>query len=377
MINPYQPPVTPTASGTSEVLRFDGTISEQDYIEMLPGRAAMKWLRGLLVILIAPMVLMFAVGMVATVSAKGFALPTYAVLGILLIITVSCAALVYLSSPTLRGRWHLRSKRDLLATVRGQFSSDGLLLHNNGCDQWYSPQFCRQMQVTKHGIRWPLDENPYHFIAFSKRLFSTYSFAAAKEMASAWATFDTGEESESDWMVHPFDRFPGTGWKVNESGATDVVTFGGCVSMRLPMQSEKLLKQLRGNEWMTVFWTLAAVGAWAGGHYWFSLLVALSAVMTAFGTVKLWKSYHHGDELHTWRQVGWTDGELLVWRNETMGFRGQWVDRLDVNEPKDCLVVTTPNDGRCYIPKDQVATEEDWNQLNRWLAVHDSSEQGT
>ncbi|TWT82456.1 hypothetical protein CA13_39190 [Planctomycetes bacterium CA13] len=354
--NPYQPAQPVDGNSLPEdILRFNGVIEPDDYRCLLPQNHSERILYLVLAALLTITILFVG-------SAGLFFVST----GNLLIGLANFAFCVLIGL----GLWfiqrrigkqgitrrHLKKHPDLLGTARGEFSQSGLLFNDGTYQYWFGPSRLVNVGVSKKGIRFSVDGSPYRYLAFTNRLFESYSIFSAAPLKQTWIRLANEKTTDED----PFYLDV---WNQVSHPPADAIRFRGQMTLRQPMKTPQLRKQASAELVSPVL---------AGCLFWFArdsihpIFLWSGIIYTVFALTvncRTWWNYFKGTSVQVWHQHGWISPDEFASCNNESAVRMP-TTKISTFTMEDNLVTLTTESGASYfIPRDHVATQEQWNRL--------------
>lgn len=362
-INPYQPPqISRESESNSRILTFDGQISEADYVAMMPERVVLLWLLRIVMALLVPIVILFAFMSVASFVRGGLGWDTIlSALGALFIVGV-CIASVRTMGAKSRGRRTLRRHPGLLCIARGRLSDHGMVIYEGASTIWLAPSELVDANVTPRGIRIPIDQNPFRYLALAARLFDQFTVASAKKLKQSWSN-QAALASEDDWRANPFDAQVGLPWSSEADSDSSKIPFAGDVTAQFPLKSPELLARGRVELLSLVFLALAAVVALLLGNPIIALVCFGFAAVGVYNSLQYWRRYQHGTRVEKWNQAGWVSPDTFAWRNAKRAVLLKTNQIIQADVTDQLVTLYGPSGELFLIPRDHVADDEGWEAI--------------
>lgn len=365
MINPYQPTLLPDTDddfslATSDRILFDGTIERQDYQRLLPNRQFLWWLQAVLLVVLMPVLvgsLLIAATKFALEGVTQEAIIIMLVSATTMVIAGWCIAAM---RSGWRGRKYLSRFPDLIGVARGEFNRDGLLTHDGIRQHWIGPTGLSTAMVSKAGIRVPLPGSPYRYLAYTTRMFDSYSLTQAENLLAIWR--------KKAARSTPTDPNPiANRWISASEPPEGTVLFKGYCSVREPLRSSRETKErLIGETIVTV--VAIAVGVFFINDrsiiFWAAIV---SALICGYSCYHTWRQFLYGTIERSWYQYGWvSDSQVAICNNEwgTI-FNHSEITGVEVNS--NHLAIVTGTNTRHYILHEQVVDDSAWLRLNKLL----------
>ncbi len=309
-MNPYQPGrsnaelAAHSDPAGDEQLAFGGVITAHDFAVMIPHRTIVQFL----LVVVTPVCVLCAVTAImmalAEVNRSPWTLPMVLAVGAVLI---GMPIGAYQLLATQRAGRILKRRPDLLGTVQGTISVDGMLLNDGLRRHWFSATSIRQSRVLKSGVRVQLAQDPYHFLALSTRLFDHFDPDRLKSWLRQWRhrTATTPPSTPPIACATRLGMPP-----------ADAVNFAGQVTLQMPTdtpesrkQAWSLTAQLVIAFAVLILACLSEPGNWNG----FTLAALLATISYAWAVFATWRLILQGSKPHTITQSGWIgENELLI-----------------------------------------------------------------
>lgn len=299
-LNPYSTPETLTLAPDDEpALRFDGVITEDNYVQLMMPVVEWMLIRVLLGLLVPCCLVVLGVTAFATFikDDKEIAIPGVAGTAIL---ASGIGVCLYLGNSRMRARYFLKRYPDSLGSVRGRFDAHGLTVSHGSCTRWFSWPGLSQMTVSRNGLRVPFADHPYHVLALTTELFEFYSAERAREIVDRYSRPEIDTDQLLDDASHvfkpvPSDRDHFSGWTESTTGKWSRARF-----------AQSLLEIGFG---VSIFAISDFSSRFVGDIDWGLRLAAGMALL--FGVIHGWQCFF-GRTTTQHFQWGWLDSDSLI-----------------------------------------------------------------
>jgi len=365
-INPYQPTLLPDADedislNTSDRILFDGLIERQDYKRLLPNRQFLWWLQAVLLIVLMPVLvgsLLIAASKLALEGVTNEAIIIMLVSAMTMVIAGWCIAAL---GTGWRSRKYLSRFPDLIGVARGEFNRDGLLTHDGIRQHWIGPTGLSTAMVSKRGIRVPLPGSPYRYLAFTQRLFDSYSLSQAEKLLTIWRK-KVARSTPTD--PNPIANL----WTSASEPPEGAVLFKGYCSVREPLRSSREIKERVIGETVVTAVAMGVAVFFINDRNLIFWAAISSAFLCGYSCCQTWRQLLHGTIERSWYQYGWvSDIEVAICQNE-WGTIFNHCEITKVEETGNYLAIVSGIDTRHYILREQVADDAAWLRLCHLLA---------
>ncbi|MDM4017564.1 hypothetical protein [Roseiconus lacunae] len=350
-VNPYANTVVEDDGPTE--LTFDSIIELEDYQRMLrrsfPERTLVIVLISLLgFTAIAPLVL------VASISI--WRQDTEALLPVILFSLVVGAIAVavyrYFFHSDRRVMRSIEKHPDLLGIVRGRLTAAGMTLDDGVRHHWFSPRQLVTAVISPAGIRIPLTDDPYRFLAMTERIFDHYSVKTAKGLRERWF----------EYARDPSDDVPSMWDEVNPPPG-DAIHFHGAVTMQQSTRTPRTLVLLIAN--LVGAAALLSIAGTDTSFFssWSDYFMVGYGVFALFNGIRSAWFYYKGTRQQTWNQRGWTSGEELAIQWTSVGIRISLseIERVEILD--EVIVLSSQSGGSYYLMRIHFESEADWETL--------------
>ncbi len=336
---------------------FGGVITPQDFAAMLPHRSLVRWL----MVVVLPVCMFSGIAAIGAALAEfnnnAWTIPAFLAIAVILI---GMPIGVYQLLARKRAGRILRKRPDLLGTVRGTVSEAGMLFDDGLRQHWFAARSIRQSRVVKSGLRVQFNQDPYHYLALSTRLFDDFDPKRLKSLIRHW---------RRQALTHAPPQPRGTATKLG-SPPPGAVDFAGQVTLQIPTDTPENRRQawsLTVQLIVVIIVLLVACVANHGSWNGFTLITLIATILYAWAVFTTWRLIHQGGAMQTIAQSGWvSQNELLI-----------EVDGSASRCPITCFKVQAVDDqgviwfvgevGMIAITQDILTSSEDWQQLIGWF----------
>lgn len=343
--NPYEP--TSEISVCPDIISFEGEIREEDYRKLLPRKE--------MILLVSLAFLLVAVVLPILVTAFFFAIAdgsSAAMLAVsssaILFTSIAFAFCIRMASTRRRARGYLKKFPDLLGTLKGTFSSQGLVVDDHEKTHWFPWVQLSQLVATKEGVRVPLSEDPRRFLALSAEFFTSYRQSDMQQMrfqnhavkttyeqlaADSAAVFQTEVGSESyfvGWSQQPVK------WKVWGTLLIGPISFVGFILFH---------RDVRQWDWY---------------HYMFVVFFLASSVGCIRSIVQLLRSRN----LVTVMVWGWLTETNLIYGSGTHVMKIELTSMKYIGRDSEKIQFVLPSGQTMYVFRNLFRAPNHFDQVN-------------
>ena len=374
-INPYQPTLPPDTDedlshSPSDRILFDGVIERQDYQRLLPNRQFLWWLQAVLLIVLMPVLVgstLIAAFKLALEGVTSEAIIIMLVSATTMIIAGWCIAAMRTGW---RSRKYLSRFPDLIGVAHGEFNRDGLLTHDGIRQHWIGPTGLSSAMVSKVGIRVPLPGSPYRYLAYTKRMFDSYSLSQAEKMLAIWRK-KAAQSTPTD--PNPIANL----WTSASEPPGGAVLFKGYCSVRESLRSSREMQERAIGETVITLVTFAVAIFFISDRNFIFWSAAISALICGYSGYQTWRQLLYGTMERSWYQYGWVSAsEVAICHNE-WGTIFSHCEITKVEVASNYLAIVSGIDTRHFILREQVADDFAWLRLNELLGKFTTGQPGT
>jgi hypothetical protein len=365
-INPYQPTLLPGADedispSPSDRLLFDCVIERQDYQCLLPNRQFLWWLQAVLLIVLMPV-------LVGSTLIAAFKLALEGVTSEAIIIMLVSATTIIIAGWCIaalgtgwRSRKYLSRFPDLIGVARGEFNRDGLLTHDGMRQHWIGPTGLSTTMVSKRGIRVPLPGSPYRYLAYTTRMFDSYSLTQAENLLAIWRK---KAARSTPAVPNPVANL----WANASEPPEGAVLFKGYCSVRESLRSSREIKERVIGETFITAVAIAVAVFFINDRNLIFWAAIISAFLCGYSCYQTWRQFLHGTIERSWYQYGWvSETDVAICQNE-WGTIFSHAEITRVEAGNNCLAIGSGINTWHYILREQVADDAAWLRLCELLA---------
>lgn len=356
-LNPYSSPKSVADLPTE--YSFEGTVNLKDFTALLPGPLLVFLTR--LAVLVSGMGLCIAVpGLVLGLVTQDYeASAACGTLSVLLGVMFFLCGFVL--SPHRRARRAVARHPDLLGPARGDLSKQGLVLDDGKNIHWFGPAYLRRMVVSKYGVRLPIGQDPYRFVALPNRNFSSFNVKGIRKLA-ADAALDISDAT--------------CNWEKMESDVSQ--SLGNCPEDAYVFRSIRtvpnpFVKQFRTNS-ITSIVVLISLGIVTmifdqdglRGFKWIAPFLALILVYDIFRT---WRRLFSTNEFQTWHW-GWICENRILLAHYDWAAVCPLSSFTMLDESDGCIQLQGITGDVSRIERDFLVNQERWPTLVATVKCH-------
>jgi hypothetical protein len=269
-----------------------------------------------------------------------------------------------------RSRKYLSRFPDLIGVARGEFNRDGLLTHDGIRQHWIGPTGLSTAMVSKVGIRVPLPGSPYRYLAYTKRMFDSYSLTQAEKLIAIWRK-KAARSTPTD--PNPIANL----WSSASEPPEGAVLFKGYCSVREPLRSSREMKERVIGETVITAVTIAVAVFFINDRNLIFWAAIISALFCGYSCYQTWRQLLYGTTERSWYQYGWvSDIEVAICHNE-WGTIFNHFEITKVEVTGNYLAIVSGIDTRHFILREQVADEFAWLRINELLGQFTTSQSST
>ncbi|HBJ35820.1 MAG TPA: hypothetical protein DDZ51_13950 [Planctomycetaceae bacterium] len=373
-INPYQPTIPldtleDVSRTSSDRSLFDGVIKRQDYQRLLPNRQFLWWLQAVLLLVLMPVLVGSILIAAIKLAVDGLILETFVIMSVSGTTMVVAGLCIAAMRTGWRSRKYLSRFPDLIGVARGEFNRDGLLTHDGVRQHWIGPTGLSAANVSKVGIRVPLPGSPYRYLAFTERIFESYSPAQAENLLAIWRK-NAARSIPTD--PNPIANLWASATEPPKGG----ILFKGYCSVQEPLSLSREMKEKAIGETIITLVTLAVVVFFISDRNFIFWAATISALICGYSCYQTWRQFLYGTMQRSWYQYGWvSDSEVAICHNEwgTI-FSHSEITKVEVGS--NYLAIVSGTDTRYYILREQVADDIAWLRINELLTKSTADQSG-
>lgn len=364
-LNPFQPclPIghssAEAARGSADRLTFGGVITPRDFALMMPNRS----LIGCLMVIVTPVCVVGAIGAVTTafveLNLNGWTIPLFLAVGAVL---VGMPIGVYQLLARKRAGRILRKRPDLLGTVEGNISEQGMFLDDGLRKHWFDARVMRPTRALKSGLRVQWTPDSYQYLALSTRMFDNFDAKRLQSWIQEWRRAAATTPGPVG-TISPASRLG--------DPPVHAIDFSGQVTLQLPTdtpesrrQAWSLTVQLIISVVILILASMSNAGSWTG----ITLIMLVASILYTWAAFATWRRILQGNSVQTISQSGWIgQSELLI---EVAGSASRCpITCFQVQPLVDQGVIWFVGEvGMIAVTKDVLTSSDDWQRLTEWFA---------
>lgn len=339
---------------------FDATITVEDFKRMMPEQWAVRVLAVLVLGILIPGL---AIIVVITVSvAVTSRVPIEGLVGSLMmsLVILAFAWALFWCSTGQRLRRALTAHPDLIGPVRGVITPEGFRYHDGVKTHWFDAGFVHDMFINGKGVRVKLSDEPYHFLALTRRMFDDFNVNELRMIRQqALARSGTGDDPDVDMqfvIMKLGDPLP------------DAIDYGGEVRLDVPYAQSGQPKQLAIQAITTIGLLIGAIFSAVTGSFWWPLGLFVFAIVNFVSQIELWRMWLGKKNITlSWVQRGWISPDELVWAAPRTGLRVGRRGLKPIHVDEHLVVCTAGQSTQLYFSSSHFESPEDWQRIKDWL----------